>query len=169
MSHFPACSNKQIRQSMLQSAKQTIAGLTETCTNAVQYAGWANGNGLIQAKDAYDLLSVSGCDDQVGMPLGTGLGGCAELMPYSSPVESSSPSYSSPVESSSPSSSVSTEEASSSPSSSVSDEEAASASIEAPSSSPVEAPSASASSSPRKLLKCVFLWTEILLLGTFLI
>jgi hypothetical protein len=65
---------------MIQSANQAIGGLLETCTNAKSHFGMSYGNGLVQAKAAYDLLALRGCEYGVGMPEGTGLGGCAELM-----------------------------------------------------------------------------------------
>uniref|UniRef100_A0A7S4SHV8 subtilisin n=2 Tax=Ditylum brightwellii TaxID=49249 RepID=A0A7S4SHV8_9STRA len=61
-SHFPDCSNKQIREALIASAEDLGAG---GCDN--EY-----GFGLVDAKAAYDYLSNRGC----GFSVGETLGGC---------------------------------------------------------------------------------------------
>ena len=64
--HFPQCTNKQIRQAMIQTAK--LINGSNTCDIS-------QGHGLVQAKSMFDLIASSGC---VAVSEGTGLGGCLE-------------------------------------------------------------------------------------------
>jgi subtilisin family serine protease len=64
--HFHQCTNKQIQQAIIQTAK-LIDG-SNTCNIS-------QGHGLVQAKAMFDLLSSRGCG---AVSEGTGLGGCLE-------------------------------------------------------------------------------------------
>mmetsp|Transcript_9640 Transcript_9640/g.13646 ORF Transcript_9640/g.13646 Transcript_9640/m.13646 type:complete len:687 (+) Transcript_9640:353-2413(+) len=70
-SHFPSCSNNQIRNALIKTAKDV--GPTG-CDSTY-------GHGIVQAKDAYDLLASEGCQagGQSPSPLSHGsLGGCLQ-------------------------------------------------------------------------------------------
>ena len=64
--YFPECKNYQIRNVLAATAKQ-MNGL---CCN--EHTGY----GLVQAKDAYELLSQGGCGGDIG---GKATGGCMQL------------------------------------------------------------------------------------------
>lgn len=71
-SYFPECSNMQIRNVLLKSAKNvTTSGLR--CDQA-------SGFGLVQAKDAYDLLEGFGCDaGGISLNGTAAVGGCDQI------------------------------------------------------------------------------------------
>merc|ERR1712125_270542 len=68
--HFPQCKNYQIRNVLLATAKDRGSS---GCDNYY-------GTGLVQAKDAYDLLSEGNCGGHLGYTDGT-KGGCDQLNP----------------------------------------------------------------------------------------
>uniref|UniRef100_A0A6U3P181 subtilisin n=1 Tax=Ditylum brightwellii TaxID=49249 RepID=A0A6U3P181_9STRA len=74
-SHFPDCSNKQIREALIASA-QDLGDVG--CDNDY-------GFGLVEARAAYDYLSNRGC----GFPVGDTLGGCNQCMECTSTPTSS--------------------------------------------------------------------------------
>jgi len=74
-SHFPDCSNKQIREALILSAEDLGAS---GCDN--EY-----GFGLVDAKAAYDYLSNRGC----GFSVGETLGGCNQCVECTSAPTSS--------------------------------------------------------------------------------
>merc|ERR1712125_227025 len=73
--HFPQCKNYQIRNVLLATAKDRGSS---GCDNYY-------GTGLVQAKDAYDLLSEGNCGGHLGYT-DASKGGCAQL-------DSSAPSF----------------------------------------------------------------------------
>merc|ERR1712119_74927 len=68
--HFPQCKNYQIRNVLLATAKDRGSS---GCDNYY-------GTGLVQAKDAYDLLSEGNCGGHLGYT-DASKGGCAQLNP----------------------------------------------------------------------------------------
>lgn len=64
--YFPECKNYQIRNVIAKTAKQ----LDNLCCNS------HTGHGLVQAKDAYDLLSEGNCGGDIGE---ISVGGCGQL------------------------------------------------------------------------------------------
>jgi len=68
--HFPQCKNYQIRNVLLATAKDRGSS---GCDNYY-------GTGLVQAKDAYDLLSEGNCGGHLGYT-DASQGGCAQLNP----------------------------------------------------------------------------------------
>jgi len=68
--HFPQCKNYQIRNVLLATAKDKGSS---GCDNYY-------GTGLVQAKDAYDLLSEGNCGGHLGYT-DASKGGCAQLNP----------------------------------------------------------------------------------------
>jgi len=77
-SHFPQCSNNQIRNVLLKTAQaRGPAGCD------IEY-----GYGIVQAKAAYDLLSAEGCDAGGNDPAklsNAAFGGCEQLSDYVEP------------------------------------------------------------------------------------
>ena len=75
-SHFPECSNHQIRNVLLKTALDQTGGGGESCD--VYY-----GFGIVQAKAAYDLILAEGCDGAGGndppVPSDRSPGGCLQL------------------------------------------------------------------------------------------
>jgi len=74
--YFPECSNHQIRNVLALTAK-TMSKNNLTCD-------FKNGYGLVQAKDAFDMLEEYGCDagGEDPDPLSDGgVGGCAQALP----------------------------------------------------------------------------------------
>merc|ERR1712232_996144 len=68
--HFPQCKNYQIRNVLLATAKDRGSS---GCDNYY-------GTGLVQAKDAYDLLSEGNCGGHLGYT-DASMGGCDQLNP----------------------------------------------------------------------------------------
>merc|ERR1712084_208201 len=68
--HFPQCKNYQIRNVLLATAKDRGSS---GCDNYY-------GTGLVQAKDAYDLLSEGNCGGHLGYT-DASMGGCGQLNP----------------------------------------------------------------------------------------
>jgi serine protease len=84
-SHFPQCTNHQIRGVLMKSAEKLSAA---NCDNGF-------GFGLVDAKAAYDLLSEQGCDAG-NHNNGVGEGGCVNLISPPTPPPSTSPPVSPP-------------------------------------------------------------------------
>merc|ERR1712125_188162 len=82
--HFPQCKNYQIRNVLLATAKDRGSS---GCDNYY-------GTGLVQAKDAYDLLSEGNCGGHLGYT-DASMGGCDQLNP-SAPTNAPNPSPSAP-------------------------------------------------------------------------
>ena len=78
-SHFPSCTNKQIRNVLLASALDRGA---TGCDNEYGY-------GIVQAKDAYDLLLANGCNAYTSV---TDNGGCGQTWTSTSPTPPTPPS-----------------------------------------------------------------------------
>eukprot|EP00591_Stephanopyxis_turris_P001726 CAMPEP_0195518940 /NCGR_PEP_ID=MMETSP0794_2-20130614/14000_1 /TAXON_ID=515487 /ORGANISM="Stephanopyxis turris, Strain CCMP 815" /LENGTH=872 /DNA_ID=CAMNT_0040647995 /DNA_START=133 /DNA_END=2751 /DNA_ORIENTATION=+ len=69
-SHFPECSNTQIRNVLIRSAMDLGNSGCDTTT----------GFGLVKAMDAYDLLKEKGCEGAGGADIeDSGVGGCLQL------------------------------------------------------------------------------------------
>jgi RecB family exonuclease len=68
-SRFPDCSNAQIRNVLLRTAKHV--GEKQGCTEAF-------GSGLVQARAAYDLLAAEGCEAGGDATQSNPSGGCGQ-------------------------------------------------------------------------------------------
>lgn len=66
--YFPECTNAQIRHVMAYTAQT----LNDGCNVETGY-------GMVQAKDAYDLLAEGNCGGDLGPPATEAVGGCDEL------------------------------------------------------------------------------------------
>merc|ERR1712012_870591 len=79
-SHFPHCTNHQIRNVLLRSAagKGCDGSKGETCVEGKGCNAFV-GYGIVDAKAAYDLLLKDGCS--AGDRAGYAKGGCKQLKP----------------------------------------------------------------------------------------
>mmetsp|Transcript_30924 Transcript_30924/g.74687 ORF Transcript_30924/g.74687 Transcript_30924/m.74687 type:complete len:533 (+) Transcript_30924:114-1712(+) len=79
MSYFPECTNYQIRNVLHRTAK--VIGQVDKCNNGY-------GSGLIQGKDAYDVLQAEGCAAGgpviTDNPAAAAVGGCEQNPDYDS-------------------------------------------------------------------------------------
>jgi hypothetical protein len=79
-SRFPECTNTQIRNVLLRTAKH----VGECVHRSLLYEGCYNvgvGSGLVQSKAAYDLLAAEGCEaggDVLSKPSDIAVGGCLQ-------------------------------------------------------------------------------------------
>ena len=82
MAIFPNCTNSQIRNVMLRTAKQV--GSSAGCNQGY-------GSGLVQGRVAYDMLKADGCEaggEALDVPSSAAVGGCEQNPDY---VASDSP------------------------------------------------------------------------------
>ena len=77
-SHYPSCSNRQMRNVLLRSS------MDRGSTGCDEYYGY----GIVQAKVAFDLLSTKGCDAGGLSDTAAAIGGCNQLPDTVSPTPS---------------------------------------------------------------------------------